>query len=178
MNLFLFSLVLVTILPGGDHGSQTREMGRTAQGVRSIKLGDDDFVVDMVVLKEGKDILTVSQNGFGKRSEIEDYRLQSRAGKGIKAGIFNEKTGRLVNLKQVSMEDDVMLITDTGIIIRMRSEEISKIGRDTQGIRLMKMKNEGSVVCVAIARREEEFENSEDEQVRESTVGEVEQPTE
>jgi len=155
-----------------------REMGRTAQGVRSIKLGDDDFVVDMVVLKEGKDILTVSQNGFGKRSEIEDYRLQSRAGKGIKAGIFNEKTGRLVNLKQVGVDDDVMMITDSGIIIRMRSEEISKIGRDTQGVRLMKMKNQGSVVCVAIARREEEFENSDDEQVRESTVGEVEQPTE
>ena len=155
-----------------------REMGRTAQGVRSIKLGDDDFVVDMVVLKEGKDILTVSQNGFGKRSEIEDYRLQSRAGKGIKAGIFNEKTGRLVNLKQVGVDDDVMMITDSGIIIRMRSEEISKIGRDTQGVRLMKMKNQGSVVCVAIARREEEFENSKDEQLQESTVGEVEQPTE
>ncbi|MBQ4049385.1 MAG: DNA gyrase subunit A [Clostridia bacterium] len=155
-----------------------REMGRTAQGVRSIKLGDDDFVVDMVVLKEGKDILTVSQNGFGKRSEIEDYRLQSRAGKGIKAGIFNEKTGRLVNLKQVGVDDDVMMITDSGIIIRLRSEEISKIGRDTQGVRLMKMKNQGSVVCVAIARREEEFENSKDEQLQESTVGEVEQPTE
>jgi len=139
-----------------------REMGRTAQGVRSIKLNSDDFVVDMVVLKEGKDVLTVSQYGYGKRSEISDYRLQSRAGKGIKAGIFNDKTGRLVNLKQVSSEDDVMLITDSGIIIRMRSEEITKIGRDTQGVRLMKMKDEQcNVVCVALAKREEDSVDAE-----------------
>ena len=76
-----------------------RAMGREAQGVRSMKLNDGDYVVDMAVVRPGLEVLTVSTNGFGKRSDIDDYRLQSRAGKGIKAGVFNDKTGKLVNLK-------------------------------------------------------------------------------
>ncbi len=141
-----------------------RLMGRGTQGVRSMKLEHDDYVVDMTVIKDGSEILTVSQNGYGKRTELEEYRLQSRAGKGIKAGVFNEKTGRLVNMKQVTDEDDVMIIADNGTIIRMRAKEISKIGRDTQGVRIMKMKNEGNVVCVAVAAPEaEEQLEAEDE---------------
>ncbi|MCL2675452.1 MAG: DNA gyrase subunit A [Firmicutes bacterium] len=130
-----------------------RVMGRTAQGVKSIRLSKTgDEVVDMVVVKPGCEALTVSANGYGKRSDINDYRIQSRAGKGIKAGIFNEKTGPLVNLKQVKKGEDVMVIADNGTIIRMRSGEIPRIGRDTQGVRIMKMRGEGSVVCVAIAQ--------------------------
>ena len=135
-----------------------RSMGRTASGVKSIHLDPNgkDKVVDMTVIMPGYEILTVSANGYGKRSDVEDYRLQSRAGKGIKAGIFNEKTGCLVNLKQVKPEQDIMLISDNGTIIRTRAREISKISRDTQGVRIMKVGSNATVVCVAVAQAEQE----------------------
>jgi len=135
-----------------------RSMGRTASGVKSIKLdAANDKVVDMTVILPGHEILTISANGYGKRSDVEDYRLQSRAGKGIKAGIFNEKTGQLVNLKQVKSDQDVMLISDNGTIIRCRARDISKISRDTQGVRIMKLSGTGGkVVSVAIAQAQEE----------------------
>ena len=144
-----------------------RLMGRGTQGVKSMKIDDDDYIVDMTVIRSGCEILTVSQNGYGKRTDLEDYRLQSRAGKGIKAGTFNKKTGRLVNMKQITPDDDVMVIADNGTIIRMRAKEISKIGRDTQGVRMMKMKGEGSVVCVAVAQPEPEEEEGAEEQSEE-----------
>jgi DNA gyrase subunit A len=133
-----------------------RAMGRDTQGVRSMKLDSDDYIVDMTAVKNGYYILTISDQGYGKRSDIEDYRLQSRAGKGIKAGVFNEKTGKLVNLKQVNDEEDVMVIADNGIIIRIKSKEISKIGRDTMGVRIMRLKGVGNVVSVAITPNEAE----------------------
>jgi DNA gyrase subunit A len=138
-----------------------RSMGRTASGVKSIHLDANgrDKVVDMTVIHPGYEILTVSSNGYGKRSDVEDYRLQSRAGKGIKAGIFNEKTGQLVNLKQVKPEQDIMLISDNGTIIRTRAREISKISRDTQGVRIMKVNSSAKVVCVAVAQAEQEDED-------------------
>lgn len=138
-----------------------RLMGRDTQGVKSIRLDEDDYVVDMAIIKPGLEILTVSQYGYGKRTDPDDYRLQSRAGKGIKAGTFNDKTGRLVNLKLINPDDDIMIIADNGIIIRMRAREVSKIGRDTQGVRMMKMKEQGSVVCVAIASPDAEIEETE-----------------
>ncbi|MCL2570195.1 MAG: DNA gyrase subunit A [Firmicutes bacterium] len=150
-----------------------RNMGRTAAGVKSIKLdaGGKDYVVDMTVLLPDYEILTVSANGYGKRSDVDDYRLQSRAGKGIKAGIFNAKTGPLVNLKQVRPDQDVMLISDDGTIIRTRAREISKISRDTQGVRIMRIKNQNSkVICVAVAQAQTEGEEGEG--------GEFEVPTE
>ena len=128
---------------------EVRPMGRDAQGVRSMKIDGDDFIVDMAVVRDGLEAITVSQNGFGKRSDISDYRLQARAGKGIKAGVFNAKTGRLVNLKLVNPDDDVMIISDTGVVIRVAAKDISKIGRDTLGVRIMKFKNaDEKVVCV------------------------------
>ena len=144
-----------------------RQMGRGTQGVKSMKIDADDYIVDMTVIRDGCEVLTVSQLGYGKRTDLEDYRLQSRAGKGIKAGVFNKKTGRLVNLKQVMPDDDVMIIADNGTIIRMRAKEISKISRDTQGVRIMKMKQEGSVVCVAVAQPEPEEEDGEGEPAEE-----------
>jgi len=139
-----------------------RSMGRGAAGVKSIRLDAvGDVVVDMTVIKPGHEILTVSANGYGKRSDVDDYRLQSRAGKGIKAGIFNEKTGQLVNLKQVRPDQDVMMISDNGTIIRCRARDISKISRDTQGVRIMKLGGTGKVVCVAIAQAEQEEEAGE-----------------
>ncbi len=126
-----------------------RTMGREAQGVRSMNLEKGDYVVDMAIAREGVEVLTISENGFGKRSDLDDYRLQSRAGKGIKAGVFNEKTGKLVNLKLIDPQNDVMLIADNGIVIRIRANDISKIGRDTMGVRVMKFKGDAHVVCVS-----------------------------
>ncbi len=136
-----------------------RPMGRDTQGVRAIKLSADDYLVDMAVLKNGCQILTVSENGFGKRSDPADYRLQTRGGKGIKAGVFNSKTGLLVNLKQVRNDEDVIIIADNGTIIRMPSTEISKIGRDTQGVRIMRIKDDNyKVVCASVTAHQEEGE--------------------
>lgn len=132
-----------------------RPMGRDTQGVRAMNLGRDDYLVDMLVIKEGCEILTLTSNGYGKRSDIEDYRLQGRAGKGIKAGVFNEKTGWLVNLKIVSEDEDLMIISNNGTIIRMHVSDISKIGRNTQGVRVMRLKD-STVATVAVAPREEE----------------------
>ena len=133
--------------------ASVRPTGRSSMGVRSIRLGSGERVVDMAVIRKDceQEVLTVSQYGYGKRSDIDEYRIQSRAGKGTLAGKFNEVTGELVNLKLINPSDDVMIIADNGIIIRIRAEEISKISRNTKGVRIMKMKNEGSVVCVAVA---------------------------
>ena len=128
-----------------------------------MKLGEGDRLVDMLVVDESKDILTVTSNGYGKRTSVGEYRLQGRAGKGVKAGIFNEATGKLVNLKLVSDEDDAMLISDAGVIIRMHCSDISRIGRNTRGVRLMKLK-EGSVATVAVTERDDEAETEVPEQ--------------
>lgn len=140
---------------------EVRAMGRDTMGVRSMKLDEGDYVVDMAIARNGVEVLTISENGFGKRSDLVDYRLQSRAGKGIKAGTFNEKTGKLVNLKLIDPENDIMLIADNGIIIRVRAKEISKIGRDTMGVRVMKFKGDTKVVCVSESPASEELESEE-----------------
>ena len=134
-----------------------RAMGRDTAGVRAMKLDEGDRLVDMLVVDESKDILTVTSNGYGKRTPAEEYHLQGRAGKGVKAGIFSEATGKLVNMKQVTDDDDVMIISDAGVIIRMHCADISRIGRATRGVRLMKLK-EGSVATVAITEKDEEAE--------------------
>lgn len=139
-----------------------RAMGREAQGVRSMKVEGSDYVVDMAVVREGLEVLTVSENGYGKRSDIKDYRLQSRAGKGIKAGVFNEKTGKLVNLKLINPENDIMLIADNGVVLRVKASDISKIGRDTLGVRIMKFKGDAKVVCVSESPKDEDDEQQQD----------------
>lgn len=145
------------------HERDVRAMGRDTAGVRAMKLGEGDRLVDMLVVDESKDILTVTSNGYGKRTSVGEYRLQGRAGKGVKAGVFNEATGKLVNLKLVSDEDDAMLISDAGVIIRMHCSDISRIGRNTRGVRLMKLK-EGSVATVAVTERDDEAETEVPEQ--------------
>jgi len=138
-----------------------RKTGRTSQGVKSMRMDEGEIVVDMAVVKEGSEVVTVTENGYGKRTDISDYRLQGRAGKGIKAGNFNEKTGKLICLKQVNPEDDIMLIADNGIIIRTKVNEISKIGRDTQGVRVMRVGEECKVVAVALTPSVDEEETTE-----------------
>ena len=136
-----------------------RSMGRDTAGVRAMKLDGDDALVDMLVVDETKSLLTVTSNGYGKRSSLEDYRVQGRAGKGIKAGVFTEATGYLVNLKQVSEDDDIMVISDGGTVIRMHADAISKIGRATRGVRLMRLKD-GIVATVAVTERDDEAETA------------------
>ena len=134
-----------------------RPMGRDTQGVRALTLNEGDRLVDMLVLDHEKKLMTITSNGYGKRSDIEDYRLQGRAGKGIKAGVFNEKTGYLVNLKQVGEDDDVMIISENGTIIRMHVTDISVIGRNTIGVRVMNVKD-SKVATIAITERDDEAE--------------------
>ena len=136
-----------------------RSMGRDTAGVRAMKLDGDDMLVDMLVVDEKKCLLTVTSNGYGKRSSLDDYRVQGRAGKGIKAGVFTEATGYLVNLKQVSEDEDIMVISDGGTVIRMHADAISKIGRATRGVRLMKLKD-GIVATVAVTERDDEAETA------------------
>ncbi len=137
--------------------SDARPMGRDTMGVRGMNLENDDRVVDMVPIKSGYDILTVSENGYGKRTDPEEYRLQSRGGKGIKAGVFNERTGALVGMKLVSDADDVLLVTSAGVIIRMHADTVSTIGRNTRGVRLMNVRA-GAIATVAVTDRDDSAE--------------------
>ena len=137
--------------------SNVRKMGRDTMGVKSMKLSPDDYIVDMSVILPNHDMLTISEYGYGKRTDQEEYRVQGRAGSGIKAGIFDDKTGRLVNLKQVTLDNDIMIIADDGTIIRVKAKEISKIGRNTKGVRIMKLK-EGSKIVSVVATPSEEDE--------------------
>ena len=134
--------------------STVRTMGRDTMGVKAMRLGENEVIVDMTIIKPNSDMLTISEYGYGKRTNEDEYRLQGRNGKGIKAGIFNEVTGNLVNLKQVSEDDDIMLIADDGVVIRVEAKEISKIGRNTKGVRIMKMKEGSRIVCVAVTKSE------------------------
>ena len=141
-----------------------RPMGRDTHGVKSMKLDGDDYIVDMTVVKDDYQVLTVTENGYGKRTELLDYRLQSRAGKGVKAGIFNKKTGRLVNLKLINEDEEIMIISDNGTIIRIRAKDISTIGRDTQGVRIMRINDDAKVVSVAVTPPQEDETEEETEQ--------------
>ena len=134
-----------------------RLVGRTAMGVKSMRLAEGATMVDLAVVHENSQILTVTSHGYGKRSAVSEYPLQGRAGKGVKAGVFNEKTGDLVNLKVLDDNADVMMITDNGIVIRVHADEISRIGRATQGVRIMRLKDDkASVVSIALAPYEED----------------------
>ncbi|MBO5022515.1 MAG: DNA gyrase subunit A [Clostridia bacterium] len=132
-----------------------RNMGRDSQGVRSMKLAEDDFIVDMAVIKENSQIITISSNGYGKRSDVSEYRLQSRGGMGVKAGVFNEKTGHLVALKQSFVDNDILLIANNGVIIRTPIDQISSLSRVSQGVRVMKLKDGNFIVGVALVEKEE-----------------------
>ncbi len=131
------------------HENDVRAMGRDTQGVRSMTLNEGDYVVDMSIIKEGYEVITMTENGFGKRSPITEYRLQTRAGKGVKAGVFNSKTGKLVSMKLIGNNEDIMIITSAGTIIRVSAQEISTIGRDTLGVRIMRI-DDSTVSRIAV----------------------------
>ena len=136
-----------------------RDMGRTARGVRGIRMAPEDRVIGMEIPTEGNTILTVSEKGYGKRTEIEEYRLQTRGGKGTINLRTVPKVGDVSGILQVTGSEDIMLISDTGRIVRMRSEEVRVIHRSTQGVRLIDLDENEKLVGVARAEREEEREN-------------------
>ena len=137
---------------------KTRPMGRNASGVRGIRLKDKkDEVVGMISVNDmDANILVVSENGYGKRSSLEDYRLTNRGGKGVKTISITEKTGKLVTLKSVSDSDDLMIINKSGIAIRMQVEDLRVMGRATQGVKVISIKDGDSIAAVAKVMKDED----------------------
>ncbi len=137
---------------------KTRPMGRNASGVRGIRLKDNkDEVVGMISVNDmDANILVVSENGFGKRSSLEDYRLTNRGGKGVKTISITEKTGKLVTLKSVSDNDDLMIINKSGIAIRMQVEDLRVMGRATQGVKVISLKDGDSIAAVAKVMKDDD----------------------
>jgi DNA gyrase subunit A len=137
--------------------TDVRPMGRNAYGVRGISLREDDEVVAMDVVREGATLLTVAQNGYGKRTELEEYRLQSRGGVGIINIQTTDRNGKVVGIAYVHDDDQLMLISQQGMILRMKAGDIRTIGRATQGVRLIEMEEGDAVVSVAkLAEKEDE----------------------
>ena len=145
--------------------NKTRPMGRNASGVRGIRLANDaDEVIGMVSVNDmDSDILVVSENGYGKRSKLEDYRMTNRGGKGVKTISITEKTGSLVSIKNVSDSDDLMIINRSGIAIRMEVESLRVMGRATQGVRLINLRDDDTIAAVAkVLKDDEDIEDVED----------------
>ena len=145
------------------HESDVREMGRATGGVKGIELDTEDRVIGMVVIRRDATLLVVSEKGFGKRSEISEYRVQKRGGKGIITFHNTDKTGHCMALKEVQPQDELMMITRSGVIIRVPVDGIRVIGRNTQGVRVMNLEGADSIVGVARVVKEEEGEVDEAE---------------
>lgn len=148
------------------HEEDVRSMGRTATGVKGITLDANDEVIGMEVLDEGAEILIVTENGYGKRTPEHEYRVQNRGGKGIKTSNITEKTGSLVGMKVVTGEEDIMLITTGGVLIRMDVNDISSLGRNTQGVRLIRLDADKDEYVATVAKVEKE--EKEDSEVNEN----------
>jgi DNA gyrase subunit A len=148
-----------------------RTVGRVSRGVRGMTLEDDDVVIGMEILNENftdSTIFTVTENGYGKRTEISEYRTQTRGGKGVITIKTTERNGQVVDIKQVVDDNDLMLITDQGKILRVSVAGFSIIGRNTQGVRLMvKEENERVVAVARLAEKEDQDENEDDSELDE-----------
>ncbi|MHA7138421.1 DNA gyrase subunit A [Rossellomorea arthrocnemi] len=138
--------------------TDVRSMGRTATGVKGINLSDDDIVVGMEILEEKSDVLVVTVNGYGKRTPASEYRVQTRGGKGLKTCNVTERNGELVSVKAVTGEEDLMIITAHGVLIRMDVNDISTTGRNTQGVKLIRLQESEFVSTVAKVEKEDEEE--------------------
>jgi DNA gyrase subunit A len=148
--------------------ADVRATGRSTQGVKGINLEANDEVVSLAILNPDETLLTVSSLGYGKRSSVDEYRVQSRAGKGVLTMRTTDKTGEVVGVRQVTDEDHLMLITDSGRIIRLRMRELRTIGRNTQGVRLFDIDPKERVVSLALLA-----EDDDDEETTEETGGEI-----
>ena len=129
--------------------SDVRAMGRTTRGVKGINLAKDDYIISMERVREGGYVLAVSDNGYGKKTPLNEYRSQKRGGKGIITMRETDKNGLLVGTKVVRDEEEIMIISKKGVIIRLKVSEVSSMGRTTQGVRLMNIGEEDEVMAVA-----------------------------
>ena len=153
--------------------SKTRPMGRNASGVRGISLqGATDEVVGMVTVNDmDTNILVVSENGYGKRSSLEDYRITNRGGKGVKTISITDKTGHLVAIKNVTDNDDLMIIKKSGVAIRMEVASLRVMGRATQGVRLINLKGDDAIAAVAkVMKDDDDIEDVNDIEVNDGTI--------
>ena len=137
-----------------------RPMGRASMGVHGMRLDEGDEIIDMCPVNAGSEVLTITEGGFGKRTSPDEYREQGRNGKGIRAMNLTEKTGDMTALLLVNPDEDLLLITDDGTIIRTRVEDIRLCGRNAQGVRVMKLAEGSRVIGVARADRDEEPEET------------------
>ena len=151
-----------------------RDMGRTASGVRGIRLRDEDYVIGSAVLNEEQEVLVITEKGYGKRTKASEYPIKGRGGKGIKTANIKEKNGPLAGLTAVNGDEDILLITDKGVIIRFNVAGVSQTGRATLGVRLMKMEENTKVVTMAIVDKEDEETNVEEATVVEETQNDSE----
>jgi DNA gyrase subunit A len=139
------------------HEDATRPMGRNATGVRGIRIEDTDEVIGMICVNDVEsNVLVVSENGYGKRSDLEDYRVTNRGGKGVKTISITEKTGNLIAIKNVTNENDLMIIKKSGVAIRLEVEKMRVMGRATQGVRLITLKNNDFIAAVAKVNKDDE----------------------
>ena len=138
-----------------------RAIGRTAAGVRGISIEDDDEVVSMIAIEPDakKDVLVLSENGYGKRTDLDEYRITNRGGKGVRTINVTEKTGKLVSMQAVTDENDLMIINRSGIAIRTGVEQIRLAGRATQGVKIINLREGDSIASVVAVPKTEEPEN-------------------
>ena len=150
-----------------------RKMGRTAAGVRGARLREDDFIVGMAILEEDTTVLVITEKGYGKRTSIDEYAIKGRGGKGIKTANITEKNGKLVGLRTVKEDDDIMIITDTGVMIRFHAKDVSQTGRATLGVRLMRLDDDSKVSTMAVVDPEEEELDMPEEEMVNKTDEEI-----
>ncbi len=144
-----------------------RPMGRTAHGVRAIKLREGDYVIGMTCAREESELLVVTEGGYGKRTTLDAYKIQSRGGIGIRTYKITEATGSVVGISTVTDGEDIMMITSEGVIIRQAASGVSSIGRNTQGVRLIRMEYDVRVVSIALTEHEEDEEPAEEQETAE-----------
>ncbi len=142
--------------------TDVRAMGRTARGVKAMTLSKDDFIIGAVIVDENETLLAVTEKGYGKKTEYSEYRAQTRGGKGIFTYRLTDRTGKLAGIQSVNDENDIMLITTEGVLIRMHADEISTFGRQTQGVRLMRLNDGVKLYGFAKTERAEEDETAEE----------------
>jgi DNA gyrase subunit A len=145
--------------------SDVRDMGRTATGVRGIRLGKEDEVIGVIVVRTHTSLLVVTDKGFGKRSNIDDYRITKRGGKGIITVKTGEKTGNLISIKEVNDNDELVIITNSGMVIRQAVKNLRVMGRATQGVKLINLKEGDSIADVARVISEDDEEINEQQEL-------------
>ena len=152
---------------------QVRSMGRAASGVRGVRLRPDDYVVGMDILPPDSEVLIITEKGYGKRTPAAEYAIRGRGGKGIKTANITDKNGGLVGISTVNGNEDIMLMTNTGIVIRFKASDISQTGRDTQGVRLIRVDDDNFVSALAKVEETDESEELEETEEQERSISDI-----